>query len=174
MSAAFSEDEFCSPFMKLKMLNHFWEIAGSLISQNYRTVWVGRDLKAHLVPTPLPWTGTLPLDQVAQSLVQPGLEHCQGGGSLSVSGQPVPGPHQELQVLEGHYKVSPEPSVLQAEQPQLFQPFLIAEVFHPSDHFCGPPLDPLQQVHGFPVLRTPELDTGLQVGSQFMKVKLVS
>jgi len=27
------------------------------------------------------------------------------------------------------------------------------------------PLDPLQQVHVFPVLRAPELDTGLQVGS---------
>ncbi|KAK4815585.1 hypothetical protein QYF61_004800 [Mycteria americana] len=39
------------------------------------------------------------------------------------------------------------------------------EVFHPSDHFCGPPLDPLQQVHVFPVLRAPELDAVLQVGS---------
>ncbi|KAK4824277.1 hypothetical protein QYF61_012837 [Mycteria americana] len=39
------------------------------------------------------------------------------------------------------------------------------EVFQPSDHFCGPPLDPLQQVHVFPVLRTPELDAVLQVGS---------
>ncbi|KAK4822574.1 hypothetical protein QYF61_017160 [Mycteria americana] len=33
------------------------------------------------------------------------------------------------------------------------------EVFQPSDPFCGPPLDPLQQLHVFPVLRTPELDT---------------
>ncbi|KAK4828585.1 hypothetical protein QYF61_027675 [Mycteria americana] len=39
------------------------------------------------------------------------------------------------------------------------------EVFHTSDHFCGPPLDLLQQVHVLPVLRTPELDTVLQVGS---------
>ncbi|KAK4825246.1 hypothetical protein QYF61_025645, partial [Mycteria americana] len=39
------------------------------------------------------------------------------------------------------------------------------EVFHPSDPLCGPPLDPLQQVHVFPVLRTPELNTVLQVGS---------
>ncbi|KAK4820661.1 hypothetical protein QYF61_002865 [Mycteria americana] len=38
----------------------------------------------------------------------------------------------------------------------------LAEVFHPSDHFCGPPLDPLQQVHVFPVLRAPELDAVLQ------------
>jgi len=36
-------------------------------------------------------------------------------------------------------------------------------VLQPSDHFCGPPLDPLQQVHVFPVLRAPELDAGLQV-----------
>jgi len=48
-----------------------------------------------------------------------------------------------LQVLEGCPKVSPEPSLLQDEQPQLSQPFLIGEVFHPPDHFFGPPLDPL-------------------------------
>ncbi|KAK4816374.1 hypothetical protein QYF61_016278 [Mycteria americana] len=45
------------------------------------------------------------------------------------------------------------------------QPLLIGEVFQPPDHFCGPPLDPLQQVHVFPVLRAPELDAVLQVGS---------
>jgi len=27
-------------------------------SWNHRIVWVGRDLKDHLVPTPLPWAGT--------------------------------------------------------------------------------------------------------------------
>ena len=43
-----------------------------------------------------------------------------------------------LQVLEGCYKVSPAPSLLQAEQPQLSQPFLTGDMFHPSDHFCGP------------------------------------
>jgi len=37
--------------------------------------------------------GHLPLDQVAQSPIQPGLEHCQGGDSHSFSGQPVPVPH---------------------------------------------------------------------------------
>jgi len=57
-----------------------------------------------------------------------------------------------LQVLEGCCKVSPQPSLLHAEQPQLSQPFL-TEVFHPSDHFCGSPVAPLQQVHVFPVLR---------------------
>jgi len=38
-------------------------------------------------------------------------------------------------------------------------------VLQPSDLLCGPPLDPLQQFHVFLVLRAPELDTGLQVGS---------
>ncbi|KAK4815839.1 hypothetical protein QYF61_008442 [Mycteria americana] len=65
-------------------------------------------------------------------------------------------------VLEGCNKVSLEPSLLQAEQPQLSQPVFIGEVFHPSDHFCGPPVDPLQQVHVLLVLRTPELDAVLQ------------
>jgi len=56
-------------------------------------------------------------------------------------------------------------SLLQAEQPQLSQPFLIGEVFQPSDHLCSPPLDPFQEVRVCPVLRAPELDTGLQMGS---------
>ncbi|KAM9644853.1 uncharacterized protein ACIBXB_013062 [Morphnus guianensis] len=68
-------------------------------------------------------------------------------------------------ILKGCSKVSLEPSLLQAEQPQLSQPVLTGEVFHPSDHFCGPPLDPLQEAHVFPVLRTPELEAALQVGS---------
>ncbi|KAK4815543.1 hypothetical protein QYF61_003235 [Mycteria americana] len=67
-----------------------------------------------------------------------------------------------LKILKGCNEVSLEPCLLQAEQPQLSQPFLIGEVFHPSDHFCGPPLDLLQQVHVFPVLRAPELDAVLQ------------
>jgi len=55
--------------------------------------------------------------------------------------------------------VSLEPSLLQAEQPQLSQPFLVGDVFQPSDHLCSPPLDLLQQVH---VLDTPELDAVCQ------------
>ena len=70
-----------------------------------------------------------------------------------------------LQVLKSWYKISLEPSLLQTEQPQLSQPFFTGEVFHSSDNFCVPPLDPLQQLHGFPVLRAPELDAGLHVGS---------
>jgi len=30
-----------------------------ITSQNHRMVWVGRDLEDRLVPTPLPWAGTL-------------------------------------------------------------------------------------------------------------------
>jgi len=37
-------------------------------------------------------------------------------------------------------------------------------VLQPSDGFCGPSLDLLQQLRVFPVLRAPELDAGLQVG----------
>jgi len=42
--------------------------------------WVGRDLKDHQVPTPLPQAGLLDpmLDQVAHGPIQPGLEHLQG------------------------------------------------------------------------------------------------
>ena len=35
-------------------------------------VWVRRDLKDHLVPTPCHGQGHLPLDQLAQSPIQPG------------------------------------------------------------------------------------------------------
>ena len=58
---------------------------------------------------------------------------------MSLSIVPV-GP---LQVLEGCYKVTPEPSLLQAEQPQLPQPVVVGEVLQPFDHLCGPPLDPM-------------------------------
>ena len=43
------------------------------------------------------------------------------------------------------------------------QSVLIGEVLHPLDHFCGPPWDALQQIHVPPVVRTPHLDTVLQV-----------
>jgi len=38
-------------------------------------VWVGRDLQRSSSPTPCHGQGHLPLDQVAQSPIQPGLEH---------------------------------------------------------------------------------------------------
>jgi len=33
----------------------FWLV---IESQNHRTLWVGRNLKGHLIPIPLPWAGT--------------------------------------------------------------------------------------------------------------------
>ena len=42
--------------------------------------------------------------------------------------------------MKGCYQVTSEPSLFQAEQPQLSQPVLTGEVFHSLDHFCGPPL----------------------------------
>jgi len=56
-------------------------------------ICVGKDLKDHLVPTPLPGQGHLSLDQVSQSPVQPGLEQFQGGGSHNFSRKPAPVPH---------------------------------------------------------------------------------
>ena len=52
-----------------------------------------------------------------------------------------------LYILKGHYLVTLEPSLPQAEQFQLFQSVLRGEVFHSMDRFCGPPLYALQQVH---------------------------
>ena len=60
---------------------------------NHRMVWVGRDLKIISLQPPCHGQGHLSPDLVAQSPIQPGLEHCQGGGSHSFSGQPVPVPH---------------------------------------------------------------------------------
>jgi len=39
------------------------------------------------------------------------------------------------------------------EQPQLSQPVFTGEVLQQSDHLCGPPLDPLQQVRALLMLR---------------------
>jgi len=63
-------------------------------------VRVGRDLKDHLVPTFYHGKGLLPLDQVAQSHIQPSLEHFQGGGIHTFSGQPVPVPHQSYNIYK--------------------------------------------------------------------------
>jgi len=63
-----------------------------------------------------------------------------------------------LQVLEGFYKVSLEPSLLTAEKLHFSQPFLTGQMFNPSDRFCGPPLDPLEQLHVFSTLRALEMN----------------
>ncbi|KAK4810711.1 hypothetical protein QYF61_007685 [Mycteria americana] len=153
----------------------------------------------HLVQPPCHRQGHLQLNQVTQSPVQPDLECFRGWGLHYLSGQPVPVSHHPHRkkflpyiqststlfqfktiapctvttglVLEGCYKVSQEPSLLQAEQPQLSQPVLIGEVLQHSDHFRSPPLDSLQQVHVLLVLRAPELDAVLQVRSYQSRVE---
>ena len=57
-----------------------------------------------------------------------------------------------------------EPSLLQAEEPQLSQPVLLGVVLKPSDYLYGPPLHPLQQLHILLVLGAPELEAVLQGG----------
>ena len=58
---------------------------------NRAMVWVRRDLKDYLIPTPLPWKGT-PSTRPGCSKLR-GLKHFQGWGIHSFSGQPVPVPH---------------------------------------------------------------------------------
>jgi len=63
---------------------------------NHRIIeWFGLEgtLKIIWFQIPCHEQGHLPPDQVAQSSIQPGLEHCQGGGSHSFSGQSLPVPH---------------------------------------------------------------------------------
>jgi len=76
-----------------------------------------------------------------------------------------------LQVLEGCYKAFSEPSLLQAEEPQIPQPVLIGGMLQPPDHFRGPPLDALQQLHVLVVLGFPELNAVLQVGCHKSRVE---
>jgi len=73
---------------------HFGNILSVLHTWIHRMVWVGRDLKDHLVYNPpCHGKGHHPLDQVAPSPIEPGLEQFQGGSLHSVSVQPVPVPH---------------------------------------------------------------------------------
>ena len=70
-----------------------------------------------------------------------------------------------LQVLKGQNEVSSKTSLLQAEQAQLLQTVVIGEVLQPADHLCGPPVDPLQQLHIAPLLGTPGLNAVLSLPS---------
>ena len=56
-------------------------------------VGMGGTLKIIKFHAPCHRQECLPLDQVAQSPIQPGLEHCQGGGIHDFSGLRVPAPH---------------------------------------------------------------------------------
>lgn len=55
--------------------------------------WLGSNVKDHLVLNSLPWTGNIPLYQVAQSSIQPSLDHNQGWSTYR---QFVPVPHHPL------------------------------------------------------------------------------
>lgn len=65
----------------------------------------------------------------------------------SVSDDNAPSPYMGVITLESlgkrGYRVPPSGTIQVAEQPQLPELVLIGEVFHPLDHFCGPPLDAL-------------------------------
>jgi len=66
------------------------DFTGVSKSQNHRIMeWFGVEgtLKIIWFPPPCQAQGHLPLGQVAQSPIQPGLEHCHGGGIHSFSGQ---------------------------------------------------------------------------------------
>ncbi|XP_042676391.1 retinol dehydrogenase 14 [Centrocercus urophasianus] len=52
----------------------------------------------------------------------------------------------------------------QAEQAQFIQPVFSEEVLLPLDYFHGPPPDPVQNLHIFPVLEALDLDMALQLG----------
>ena len=57
------------------------------------------------------------------------------------------------------------------KQAHFLHPVFIEEVFQPLDRLHGSPLDPLQNLHIFPVSGTPELDAVLQVGPHEGRLK---
>jgi len=74
-----------------KIIAEYWNEC-----EYYRIIeWLGLEgtLKTIVFQTPCHGQRQLPPDQVAQSPVQPGLGHFQGGGIHSFSGQPVLVPH---------------------------------------------------------------------------------
>lgn len=66
-------------------------------SLGHGMAWVGRDQKNHFISATLPGEGHLPLFQVPQSPIQPGVEHSQGWGIHSFSRQHVPVFHTVIQ-----------------------------------------------------------------------------
>ena len=52
--------------------------------------WVEKGHNDHVVSTPCYMQGHQPLEQAAQSHIQPGLERLQGWGIHNLLGQPVP------------------------------------------------------------------------------------
>ncbi|KAK4807231.1 LOW QUALITY PROTEIN: hypothetical protein QYF61_024351 [Mycteria americana] len=119
---------------------------------NHRMVWVGKDLQRSSSPTPLSWAGTS-FTRLLKAPSNLTLNNSNDGASTTSLGNlfqslttlifktfaPCPvttGPGEKsvpiflrspLYILKGCNKVSPEPSLLQAEPPQLSQPFLIGK-----------------------------------------------
>jgi len=67
-----------------------------LWTQNHGMAWVEKDHSDHLVSTPCYVQGCQPLDQAAQSHIQPGLKHLQGWSTHNLLWQPVPAWHHPL------------------------------------------------------------------------------
>ena len=76
-----------------------------------------------------------------------------------------------LQVLEDCYKAPPEPSPEELKSLTSLSLSSQGRCSNPSDHLHGPPLDLLQQLHVLLALRTPELDTVLQMASDKNRVE---
>ena len=68
-------------------------------------------------------------------------------------------------------KSHPKPSFLQAEQCQLFHPFLTGQMPQSLNHLYGLLLDSLHYVHVSLVLRSPELATRFQMWSHQCRVE---
>jgi len=73
---------------------------------------------------------------------------------------------------EGHSEVSPEPSLLQAEQAQFPQPFLIGN--QPSDHVSGPPLDLIQESTSFPYWKVHKAEEDAAESKKVVRLFFVS
>ena len=77
------------------MTQHFYYIP-PLHSINHRMAWVEKDLKDHLLSTPLPMGHIQPVDQATQSHNQPCLKCLHVWGIQNLFGQPVPVHHHPL------------------------------------------------------------------------------
>jgi len=70
--------------------SHWKSLKNHRITERFRSEETFKD---DLVQPPCHGQGHLSLDQIAQSPIQTGLEHFQGGDIHRFSGQPVPVPH---------------------------------------------------------------------------------
>lgn len=80
--------KFCSKWGPWRTAENNTQQENGYIS--YITFWVGKDFKGHPVPIPCCEQGFLPLDEAAQSPIQPSPGHLQGWGNHNFSEQTVP------------------------------------------------------------------------------------